>query len=141
MDQTISLTAYEAMLRNVSVKAVAIAGETPTVGAGAAGVFVDIYLLNHPITDAHGADKGCKGNTSISITAGGTTLVNEVSATKLDSEMANGDYWVNYLTGKIHCKKGDSGGKVEWRGGGDFVPQKSRDKTCRKCYKTHKRII
>ena len=109
MDQTISLTAYEAMLRNVSVKAVAIAGETPTVGAGAAGVFVDIYLLNHPITDAHGADKGCKGNTSISITAGGTTLVNEVSATKLDSEMANGDYWVNYLTGKIHCKKGDSG--------------------------------
>lgn len=100
------LQAVQAIIRNLSIKAVSFT-QTVTIPAGIAGAFVDAYLTYHPVSDANGADIGCVGNTSLSLTS--TTLVTEVTENTPDAKMSAGQYWINYLTGHIHICKGDTG--------------------------------
>lgn len=91
-------------LRNVSSKKVAVT-ETIAIPAGAAGVCVDFDVTTRPIASLSGADLGGVGNTSFVLTSTAfTTLVNF----KEDTALANGEYYLDHLTGKGRGKKADS---------------------------------
>lgn len=91
-------------LRNVSAKKVAVS-ETIAIPAGAAGVCVDFDVTTRPIASLTGADLGGVGNTSFVLTSTAfTTLVNF----KEDADLANGEYYLDHLTGKGRGKKADT---------------------------------
>jgi len=102
-DNQLDLTAVRTYPQTGSCTAIAATVYAPTLAAGAAGTFVDVYIPFHPIADSHGADVAVVGDTSLVITS--TAFTNEVSPSKKDSEMSNGDFWVNYQTGHVRCKK------------------------------------
>lgn len=77
-----------------------VVDEAITIPAGAAGTVKDFYLTNKPILKSTKDWIGVDGNTSLIITC--TAFTNEVAFETPDSELANGDYWVDYLTG--HCR-------------------------------------
>lgn len=94
----------QSYLRNVSSKKVAVT-ETIAIPAGAAGVVVDFDVTTRPIASLSGADLGGVGNTSFVLTSTAfTTLVNP----KEDTALANGEYYLDHLTGKGRGKKADT---------------------------------
>jgi len=93
----------------VSYRAVTVSNESVTVPAGAAGAVVNFYLEQKPVADSHGGFIGGPGDTSIVL--GGSTFTTEV-AQRPDSELSNGDYWVDYVTGKCRGKKADTATSV-----------------------------
>lgn len=91
-------------MRNVSSKKVAVT-ETIAIPAGAAGVVVDFDVTTRPIASLTGADLGGVGNTSFVLTSTAfTTLVNP----KDDTALANGEYYLDHLTGRGRGKKADT---------------------------------
>ena len=83
-----------------------ISSETVAIPAGAAGVVVDFYISKRPILDSKNSYVGGKGDTSLALTS--TAFTSEVSSNKEDSELANGDFWIDYVTGRGRGKKADS---------------------------------
>lgn len=83
---------------------------TITIPAGAAGSVVDFDIPVRPIASNTGADIGGVGNTSVVLGSSATfdTLVNP----KEDALLANGEYYINHLTGEGRGKKKDSGTSV-----------------------------
>lgn len=92
----------EAFLRRLSSQAFAITGEAVTNAAGSAGTVQDFNLAIGPITNAFGNALGAVGDTSIALTH--TAFTTEV-APKADADLANGEFYVDYLTGKARGKK------------------------------------
>jgi len=87
-----------------------VTGETTTIGAGAAGTTGTLMLDYAPVSDANGENVGSVDSTSFAFVTG-TILDNEVEydyettdAVQLTA-MSNGDYAINYVTGKILYKK------------------------------------
>ena len=84
-----------------------ITNETISVAAGAAGTVKNFYIAQRPILDSNGAYIGGKGDTSISIISG-TVFTTEVVYGTEDADLANGEYWIDYLTGHGRGKKADT---------------------------------
>lgn len=85
-----------------SYRAVDITSEAVTIPAGAAGTVVNFYIERKPIADSNGRYIGGKGNTSIALTS--TAFTTEVAKTT-DANLSNGDFWIDYITGKGRGKK------------------------------------
>lgn len=96
-------------MTTVSYRKVAVSNESVTVPAGAAGTVVNFYLEQKPIADSNGAFIGGPGDTSVVL--GGSTFTTEV-AQRPDAELTNGQYWVDYVTGKCRGKKADTATSV-----------------------------
>jgi len=93
----IPITGYEA---------VTITDEEVSVPAGAIGSLVDFYILKKPIADANSSFVGGNGNSSISFTS---DIFDTEVAFKSDAELANGEYWIDYITGHGRGRKADTG--------------------------------
>lgn len=91
----------------IPVTAVTITAEALTIPAGAAGTIKEVQLANRPVLNATGGAVGGKGDTSLTFGTG-TCFTTEVSANKLDADLANGEYWIDYVAGVIHGKKADA---------------------------------
>ncbi len=102
----------EQYIKNQSVAAVAVYPAAITIPAGGAGVVVNFSLPKHPISNAGGTDVGTGSDTSLEITAGDvfTTQV----PFKYDAELANGEYYVDHLTGMGRGKKATSNVTMTW---------------------------
>lgn len=96
-------TRHQSFLRNVSVVGTTSSGNVVSIPAGAAGSVVDFDLGASAIASEGGNDIGGEGDSSVSITAGDvfTTLVGY----KEDDELANGEYYIDHLTGAGRGKK------------------------------------
>ena len=95
----------ETLFRRVSSAAKAVTGEAVTIPAGIAGTYKDFNLVKAPITNVAGNDIASNNDTSLVLTS--TAFDNEVMPCE-DSELVNGDFWVDYLTGKSRGKKKDT---------------------------------
>ena len=84
-------------------KRLSVASEAVTIPAGAVGSVVNFYILQKPITDSTFSYVGGKGDTSISVTA--NTIFTEEVSYKEDENLENGQYWIDYITGKGRGKK------------------------------------
>lgn len=93
-------------VNNVPSSIDTVSGETVSIAAGAAGTVKLCQLAYRPVLDALGTDVGGFGDTSLVLTS--TTFTTEV-APKDDSDLANGEYWVDYSLGRIRGKKADTG--------------------------------
>ncbi len=94
---TVPLTASEASV---------VSAETVTIPAGAAGTIKDFYFNRKPILGLKRNWIGGYTDTSITLTS--SCFTNEVSPETLDANLANGDYWVDYVTGRGRGKKADT---------------------------------
>lgn len=83
-----------------------ISGESVTVPAGAVGAVVNFYILKHPIANSSKSYVGGLGDTTLVLTS--TAFTREVGFNTPDASLANGDYWVDYLTGACRGRKADS---------------------------------
>jgi len=99
------LLATHIMIPITAVQPVAVTGETVAIPAGAAGAVVDAYVLKKPILKNTHDYVGGFGNSSLVLTS--STFTTEVSP-KEDADLANGEYWVDYITGRIHGRKADT---------------------------------
>ena len=105
MGKFVKTQKVQAFLRTLSTSAKSITEATLAVPAGAAGTVVDFYLTWHPVTSQYGDDIGGYDDSSLVLT--GTAFDTEVSAQSgigvvADADLANGEYWVDYMTG--HCR-------------------------------------
>ena len=89
-----------------AAKRLAVSAETVTIPAGVAGTVKDFQLVYAPILDSTHEYIGGYGDTSLSLTS--TTFDNEVEKHTADADMSNGDYWINYETGRGRGKKKDN---------------------------------
>lgn len=80
-----------------------ITSESVSIPSGAAGTIVDFYLTNKPILNSTKNWLGGDGNTSLALTS--TAFTNEVAFETPDDQLNNGDFWIDYLTGRGRGKK------------------------------------
>lgn len=80
--------------------------ETVSIPAGAAGTLKDFQLSVRPILDANKGGLGGDGSSSLTLTS--TAFTNEVPYGKPDAELANGDFYINYVTGQGRGRKADT---------------------------------
>lgn len=99
------LLATHIMIPITAVQPVAVTGETVAIPAGAAGAVVDAYVEKKPILKNTRDYIGGFGNSSLVLTS--TTFTTEVSP-KEDAQLANGEYWVDYIVGRIHGRKANN---------------------------------
>ena len=92
-------------IRNIGMASFTVTSETVAIAAGAAGTLKTCQLEARPILDALGSDNGALGDTSLVLTS--TAFTTEIAPTD-DANMSNGQYWVDYATGKIRGKKADT---------------------------------
>lgn len=90
----------------ISTVPVAVTAEAVTIPAGVAGSVVNFYIAQKPIFDSHHSFVGGFGDTSLVLTS--TAFTTEVSPETLDANLTNGQYWVDYITGKCRGKKADA---------------------------------
>lgn len=90
--------------RNYSFEIKSVSGEAVTVPAGAAGAVVVAQLANFPIRNAAGNDIGGFGDTSLALSVS-TAFTDEVAHGTADADLANGEYWVDYIRGEIRGRK------------------------------------
>ncbi|MEE8151271.1 MAG: hypothetical protein V3T43_06105 [Nitrosomonadaceae bacterium] len=104
-DRSSRLT-YEA---NISAEIVTKsgAGEDITIPAGAAATVKTAQIANFPVRSANGGSPGGFGDSSFSMTSAAFTT--EVLFGKKDVDLANGEFYINYLTGEIRGKKATTG--------------------------------
>lgn len=104
--------AKERIVKNMGVAAVTLRPYAVAIPAGAQGVIVNFSFPKHPICNLGGTDVGKGSDSSLSITSGVvfTTLVEW----KTDDQLANGEYYVDHLTGKARGKKDTSGTTQSW---------------------------
>lgn len=93
------------IIENFSGKIASVSGESVAVAAGAAGTMKDFQIVNFPIRNASGAYIGVKGDTSLAF-SGNSLFGTEVDFGTDDDDMANGEWWVDYLSGAGRLKKG-----------------------------------
>jgi hypothetical protein len=86
---------------------IAVTGVTIAVPAGAAGTVKEVPIGYAPILDSNGTKIGANGATSVVLTS--STFDNEVAYKTADADLANGDYWVDYVNGILRGKKKDTG--------------------------------
>lgn len=91
----------------IGITAVDITGETVVIAPGIAGTVVEFYIEQKPLVDSNGAFIGGLGDTSLVLTS--TTFDNEVNFNTPDDSLENGDYYIDYITGKGRGKKKDAG--------------------------------
>lgn len=94
------------IVENIASEIYAISSEAVTIPAGAAGSIVTAQLKCRPVLNAQGGALGGAGNTSLALTS--LVFTTEVSA-KDDADLANGEFWVDYLHGTIRGKKATTG--------------------------------
>lgn len=82
-----------------------VTDEAVSVPAGAVGTVVSFFLAQKPIADSNGAWIGGVGNTSISFTS---DIFDTEVAYKEDADLANGEYWIDYATGRARGRKADT---------------------------------
>lgn len=82
-----------------------ISSETVTIPAGAAGSLANFYLAKKPIVDSNKSWIGGADDTSLVLTS--TAFDNEVAFGTSDANLSNGDYYIDYITGKGRGKKKD----------------------------------
>jgi len=99
--------ASQIMIPIIATRPLSVTSESVSVPAGAAGTIKDFYFARKPILDSHSSWIGGFGDTSI--TGIGTVFTNEVAAYTPDSLLANGDYWIDYVTGRGRGKKATTG--------------------------------
>jgi len=87
-----------------------VTGETVSIPAGAAGSLVNFNLAFGMIANAALNDLGGFGDSSLSAFSG--ALTTEVYFGKPDADLANGEYYVDYLTGKGRGKKASTATSV-----------------------------
>jgi len=91
-----------------------ISAETVTLSAGAAGTTGTVMLGFAPVMDSNGANLGSEDNTSFAFVTG-TVLTTEVAYNNETTDavqltaMSNGDYAIDYVTGKLLYKKATTG--------------------------------
>jgi len=95
----------ETFLRRASSTSVSVSSEAISIPAGAAGAVVNFKFTYAPIADSNGVDLSSKSDTSIALTS--TAFTNQVEP-KNDAELANGDWFVDPLTGEARGKKADT---------------------------------
>ena len=81
--------------------------ETVAIPAGAQGTYRDFQLKYRPILDSTYSDFGGKGDTSV-VLSSNTAFTTEVPYGKPDADMAEGEYYINYVTGKGRGRKADA---------------------------------
>lgn len=94
------------IIENIASEVYVIASESVTIPAGSVGAIVTAQLKCRPIINAQGGAIGGAGNTSLALTS--AVFTTEVSA-KDDADLANGEFWVDYLHGTIRGKKATTG--------------------------------
>lgn len=82
---------------------VAVSSETVTIPAGAAGTIKDFYFTRKPLLNSQHNWIGAYSDTSLSLTS--VCFTNQVPASTPDANLANGDYWVDHVTGHGRGKK------------------------------------
>ncbi len=92
-------------IRNIGLVVFSVPSETVSVPAGAAGTLKTCQLEARPVLDSIGGDIGSLSDTSLVLT--GTAFTTEVAPTD-DANLTNGQYWVDYVKGKIRGKKADT---------------------------------
>lgn len=90
--------------RLVSVEIKSVSSEALAVPAGAAGSVVVAQLAKFPVRNSSGNDIGGFGDTSLVLTSS-TAFTTEVYGKKADADLANGEYWVDYIRGEVRGKK------------------------------------
>lgn len=90
---------------NQSARRVLVNDETVTIPAGAAAALVNFQIQVFPIRSANGGSIGSLDDTSLVLTS--TAFLNEVAFNTPDADLANGDYWVNYMSGECRGRKAD----------------------------------
>ena len=83
-----------------------VTNEAVVIPAGNAGDVVEAQLAERPILDSDGTPYASQADTSLSLTS--TAFTTEVKYGVIDTDLTNGDYWVDYATGKIRGKKADN---------------------------------
>ncbi len=91
---------------NLPSKPLAVTAEAVVIPAGAAGTIAECGLVNRPVLNANYTGVGGPGNTSLALTS--AVFTTEVSA-KDDVDLANGEFYVDYINGKIHGRKATTG--------------------------------
>jgi len=100
------LIAERIVIPITGVQPTAVTGETVTIPAGSAGAVVDAYVERKPILKGTRDYVGGFGNSSLVLTS--ATFTTEVSSSTPDADLTNGQYWVDYITGRIHGKKANT---------------------------------
>lgn len=99
-------------LSDMGKRAVTTPATTITVPAGAIAALVNFQFPIFPVLNSAGGAIGGDGDSSITIS--GTVFTNEVSNQTPDADLANGDFWVDYLTGEARGRKANSGTSLSW---------------------------
>ena len=94
------------MERNSSVEIQSITSESIAITAGIVGVVVECQFGSFPVRNNKGGEIGGYGDTSISLTS--TAFDTEVAYNTADADLANGEFWVDYLSGTLRGKKKDA---------------------------------
>lgn len=84
-----------------------ITSESVAIAAGAAGTVKDFYIANRPILSSNADDVGGAGDSSLTFATGVFDV--EVAFGTADADLSNGEYYINYLTGKGRGKKKTTG--------------------------------
>lgn len=79
-----------------------------SVPAGAVGEVVEFQILKRPLLNSVKGDIGGYGNTSVAPSSE-TVFTDEVPFGTDDDDLANGEYWLDYITGRGRGKKAASG--------------------------------
>lgn len=91
------------LLPITGLEPIAVSSETVTIPVGAAGTIKDFYFLRKPILNSQHSWIGANADTSMSLTS--VCFTNEVPSSTPDASLANGDYWIDYVTGHARGKK------------------------------------
>ena len=91
---------------NHAVEIFPITNEAVSIPVGVAGAVVEFQIKKFPIRSILGGSLGGPGDSSLVLTA--TAFTREVAFGTKDADMANGDYYINYLTGGGKGKKADT---------------------------------
>lgn len=94
------------MVPLTATEALAVTAETVTIPAGATGTLKDFYFTRKPILGLKRNWIGGYTDTSISLTS--SCFTNEVAQDTPDASLANGDYWIDYVTGRGRGRKADT---------------------------------
>lgn len=94
------------IIENIASEVYVVSAEAVTIPAGAAGSVVTAQLRCRPVINAQGGTIGGMGNTSLALTS--LVFTTEVGP-KEDADLANGEFWVDYVRGTIRGKKATTG--------------------------------
>lgn len=97
-------TSLLCLLSALPTKVVPVSGQALTIPAGAAGVIVEFQVQAWPILAADGGLYAEDGDSSLSFGTG-TCFTTEVSSETEDADLANGEWYMDYATGRGRGRK------------------------------------